>query len=55
MELFLFISGIVQTFKITAPPGEDMSLNSLDGLFGLTHEPKSFRIVARSRKVDNKM
>ena len=50
MELFLFLSAIVQNFKITAPPGEDMSLDKIDGLFGLTHGPKDFSIWIHSRK-----
>ena len=50
MELFLFLSAIVQNFKITAPSGEDMSLKNIDGLFGLVHSPKDFRILIQSRK-----
>ena len=51
MELFLFLSAIVQNFKITAPPGEDMSLENIDGIFGITHSPKDFRILIQSRKL----
>ena len=51
MELFLFLSAIVQNFKITTPPGEDMSLENIDGIFGITHSPKDFRILIQSRKL----
>ena len=50
MEMFLFLSAIVQNYKITAPPGEDLSLDTVDGVFGLTHVPKPFNIVATPRK-----
>ena len=49
MEMFLFLSAIVQNYKITAPPGEDLSLDTVDGVFGLTHVPKPFNILANPR------
>ena len=49
MEMFLFLSAIVQNYKITAPPGEDLSLDTVDGVFGLTHVPKPFNILAKPR------
>ena len=48
MELFLFIGAIVQNFKISAPPGEDLSLGNMDK-FGLLHTPKTFSILASPR------
>lgn len=48
MELFLFLSAIVQNFKISAPPGADFSLDALDN-FGLTHTPKPYYVLAALR------
>lgn len=48
MELFLFLSAIIQNFKITAPLGEDLSLDNIDS-FGLSHVPKPYNIVATPR------
>ena len=48
MELFLFLSAIVQNFKISAPPGADFSLDALDS-FGLTHTPKPYYVLAALR------
>ena len=49
MELFLFLSAIVQCFNISAPPGHDLSLESVDGVFGLVHCPKPYQVVATVR------
>ena len=49
MEMFLFLSAIVQNFKISAPPGEDLSLGTLD-TFGLVHVPKRYNIIATPRR-----
>ncbi|KAL5011839.1 hypothetical protein ScPMuIL_010390 [Solemya velum] len=42
MELFLFLTSIVQRFRITAPENEE--LPSLTGTFGLGHHPKPYRL-----------
>ena len=49
MEMFLFLSAIVQNFKISAPLGEDLSLETVDGVFGMTHTPKPFRVLVTQR------
>ena len=49
MEMFLFFSAIVQNFKISAPLGEDLSLETVDGVFGMTHTPKPFRVLVTQR------
>ena len=50
MELFIFIASIVQKFNITCPPGDDMSMKAIDGVFSAIHAPKPFRIVATLRQ-----
>ena len=49
MEMFLFLSAIVQNYKITTPPGEDLSLETIDGVFGLTHVPKPYKLLVTQR------
>ena len=49
MEMFLFMSAIIQHFKLSAPPGEDLSLETVDGVFGFVHVPKPYNILATSR------
>ncbi|KAL3862691.1 hypothetical protein ACJMK2_008644 [Sinanodonta woodiana] len=46
MELFLFISALVQRFEIMPPEGETLDINEVDGIFGGTHAPKPFYIRA---------
>ena len=50
MEMFLFLSGLVQQFKISAPQEEDFSLENMDGPSGITHVPKPYRIRITCRK-----
>jgi cytochrome P450 family 2 subfamily U polypeptide 1 len=47
MELFLFLSAMIQRFVFLPP--EDGQLPSLDGIFGVMLSPKPFkvRVVAR--------
>ena len=46
MELFLFIASLVQTFTLECPKGEDLSMETIDGVFVFIHEPRPFKIVA---------
>ncbi|KAL5013030.1 hypothetical protein ScPMuIL_011581 [Solemya velum] len=46
MELFLFLTAMVQKFKFLPPNGE--SPPSLDGIYGVTRSPVNFRIRAVS-------
>ena len=48
MEMFLYLSAIIQNFKISAAPGEDLALKNMDS-FGFTHVPKPYRIVVTPR------
>ncbi|KAL3862683.1 hypothetical protein ACJMK2_008636 [Sinanodonta woodiana] len=50
MELFLFISALVQRFELMPPQGETLDIKDVDGLFGGTHAPKPFYIRAISRQ-----
>ena len=50
MELFLFISLLVQQFKFESAPGEKLTVDSVDGLFGIVHAPKPYSIVAVPRR-----
>jgi len=50
MELFLFISLLVQRFKFESAPGEKLTVDSVDGLFGIVHAPKPYSIVAVPRR-----
>ncbi len=43
MELFLFLSCLLQRFTLSPVPGE---LPSLEGVLGFTHSPQDFRMVA---------
>ena len=49
MEMFLFLSAIVQNFQISAPPGEDLSLGTMD-TFGLVHVRKRYNIIGTPRR-----
>ncbi|KAL3862681.1 hypothetical protein ACJMK2_008634 [Sinanodonta woodiana] len=49
MELFLFISALVQRFELMPPEGETLDIKDVDGIFGGTHAPKPFYIRAISR------
>ncbi|KAL3862686.1 hypothetical protein ACJMK2_008639 [Sinanodonta woodiana] len=49
MELFLFISALVQRFELMPPEGETLEIKDVDGIFGVTHAPKPFFIRAISR------
>jgi len=49
MELFLFLSVVVQRNRLTCPPGEEVSYAALDGEFGIVHKPRPYRIVASPR------
>ena len=48
MEMFLYLSAIIQNFNISAAPGDDLSLKNMDS-FGFTHVPMPYRIVASLR------
>ncbi|KAL3862684.1 hypothetical protein ACJMK2_008637 [Sinanodonta woodiana] len=50
MELFLFISALVQRFEIMPPEGTTLDIKDVDGIFGGTHAPKPFYIRAISRQ-----
>ena len=50
MELFLFISLLVQRFKFESAPGEKLTVDNVDGLFGIVHAPKPYSIVAVPRR-----
>ncbi|KAL5011840.1 hypothetical protein ScPMuIL_010391 [Solemya velum] len=47
MELFLFLTSILQRFRITAP--ENGELPSLTGTFGLVHQPEPYRLCVIPR------
>lgn len=49
MELFLFLSCLIQKFKFESPPGEDLTIDGVDGTFGIVHAPKIYKIVAKPR------
>jgi len=40
---------MVQKFKFESPAGENMSMAEVDGLFGIVHTPKPYKIVAKCR------
>ncbi|KAK3581753.1 hypothetical protein CHS0354_035084 [Potamilus streckersoni] len=46
MELFLFISALVQKFELMPPKGEVLDIKDIVGIFGVTHTPKPFNIRA---------
>ncbi|KAH3708021.1 cytochrome P450 2H1-like [Dreissena polymorpha] len=48
-ELLLFLSSLVQRFRFESPVGEEVSMATTDGVFGLVHAPKPYRIVAVPR------
>lgn len=48
MELFLFLSSMVQRFQFLPP--EDGQLPSLDGILSVTYSPKPFKVRAVPRK-----
>ncbi|KAL3862704.1 hypothetical protein ACJMK2_008657 [Sinanodonta woodiana] len=52
MELFLFISALVQRFEIMPPEGTTLDIKDVDGIFGGTHAPKPFYIRAISRHAE---
>lgn len=47
MELFLFLSWILQRFTLTVPPGH--SLPSLEGKFGVVLQPTKYKVNATPR------
>ncbi|KAL3862687.1 hypothetical protein ACJMK2_008640 [Sinanodonta woodiana] len=49
MEIFLFISALVQRFELMPTVGETLDIKDIDGIFGGTHAPKPFYIRAISR------
>jgi len=49
MELFLFLSVVVQRYRLTCPPGDEVSYAALDGEFGIFHKPRPYRIVSIPR------
>ena len=50
MELYLFITALVQRFEFLPPEGTTLDINEIDGVFGVTHKPKPFEIQAKLRK-----
>jgi len=50
MELLLFLTSMVQKFKFESPPGEKLSVAEVDGVFGVVHTPKHYKIVAKRRQ-----
>ncbi|KAL3875531.1 hypothetical protein ACJMK2_033475 [Sinanodonta woodiana] len=53
MELYLFITGLVQRFEFLPPEGTTLDINEIDGVFAVTHKPKPFEIRAKLRKEIN--
>ncbi|KAL3862707.1 hypothetical protein ACJMK2_008660 [Sinanodonta woodiana] len=51
MELFLFISALVQRFEIKPPEGETLDIKDVDEYVGGVHSPKPFYIRAIPRHV----
>ncbi|KAK3597330.1 hypothetical protein CHS0354_010967 [Potamilus streckersoni] len=51
MELLLFVSALVQRFRLLPPEGMTMSVEEYDGQFGLNHKPKPFKMRAVPRSV----
>ncbi|KAK3597329.1 hypothetical protein CHS0354_010966 [Potamilus streckersoni] len=51
MELLLYVSALVQRFQILPPEGMTMSIEEYDGVFGLHHAPKPFKMRAVPRSV----
>lgn len=49
MELFLFIASLVQKFKFVTPSDDPLDIKQLDGVFGITHAPKPFKIKVLPR------
>ncbi|KAH3852935.1 cytochrome P450 2C23-like [Dreissena polymorpha] len=49
MELLIFLSSLVQRFRFESPAGEEVSMATTDGAFGIVHAPKPYRIVAVPR------
>lgn len=47
MELFLFLSWILQRFTLAVPPGH--SLPSLEGKFGVVLQPAKYKVNATPR------
>ncbi|CAC5359573.1 CYP2J [Mytilus coruscus] len=49
MELFLYLTSLVQRFELLPPEGEDPP--SLDGIYGTTHSPLpfTFRVLSRNQ------
>lgn len=47
MELFLFLSWILQRFTLSVPPGH--SLPSLEGKFGVVLQPAKYKVNAMPR------
>ncbi|KAK3596386.1 hypothetical protein CHS0354_036936 [Potamilus streckersoni] len=50
MELYLFVTALVQRLELLPPEGTTLDINEIDGLFGMTHKPKPFEIRAILRK-----
>ncbi|KAL3875528.1 hypothetical protein ACJMK2_033472 [Sinanodonta woodiana] len=50
MELYLFITALVQRFEFLPPEGISLDIKEIDGVFGVTHKPKPFEIRAKLRK-----
>ncbi|KAL3875525.1 hypothetical protein ACJMK2_033470 [Sinanodonta woodiana] len=50
MELYLFITALVQRFEFLPPEGTTLDIKEIDGVFGMTHKPKPFEIRAIVRK-----
>ncbi|KAK3596384.1 hypothetical protein CHS0354_036934 [Potamilus streckersoni] len=46
MELYLFITALVQRLQLLPPEGKTLNINEIDGVLGLTHKPKPFEIRA---------
>lgn len=49
MELLLFIGTLVQRYRLESPPNETLTVKHVDGVFGLAHSPKRYKIVAKPR------
>ena len=47
MELFLFLSWILQRFTLSVPPGH--SLPTLEGIFGVVLQPADYKVYATPR------
>lgn len=49
MELLIFLTSLIQRFKFESPEDGSLSMATVDGVFGVVHAPKPYKIVAKPR------